>query len=235
MKESLEMYVCKIDCRIPDEEFGRLLSYVDSGKRARIQRFRRWQDAHLSLFADLLARSVIGRRLKLAPENLIFTVDPFGKPSLDDHDSIHFNVSHSVNRVACVIDRGPVGIDIEEISEADLSIANEYFAASEVEYLLTELNPVDAFFDLWTIKESYIKFIGKGLSQPLNSFNVLLGRDGVSHISANGVVLPDVYIRSYPYSYRYKLAVCATHNLFPDHYNIISQEDLTRIFLGYDK
>ncbi|WP_257149478.1 4'-phosphopantetheinyl transferase family protein [Bacillus cereus] len=36
--------------------------------------------------------------------------------------------------------------------------------------VLTEKN--DYFYDLWTLKESYIKAIGTGLSTPFNSFTI---------------------------------------------------------------
>ena len=31
---------------------------------------------------------------------------------------------------------------------------------------------INYFYDLWTLKESYIKTIGKGLYTPLNSFSI---------------------------------------------------------------
>ena len=70
--------------------------------------------------------------------------------------------------------RGAIGIDVEEIDEAkaDLAIAEAYFAPSEVE-LLRQAPPSErtrCFFRLWTLKEAYIKAIGKGLSAPLSSF-----------------------------------------------------------------
>lgn len=49
-----------------------------------------------------------------------------------------------------------------------------FFSDEEVEDLNTRslVGKIDYFYDLWTLKESYIKAIGKGLSIPLNSFTI---------------------------------------------------------------
>ena len=58
------------------------------------------------------------------------------------------------------------GVDVE----ADLAVANAYFAPSEVALLQDPAaDQPEWFFRLWTLKD-YIKAIGTGLGTPLNSF-----------------------------------------------------------------
>jgi 4'-phosphopantetheinyl transferase len=67
-----------------------------------------------------------------------------------------------------------VGVDVEERSrKVDyLGLAERYFASDEARYLTTlpEEQRGDAFFAIWTLKEAYVKGIGRGLTFPLDVF-----------------------------------------------------------------
>jgi 4'-phosphopantetheinyl transferase len=58
-----------------------------------------------------------------------------------------------------------------------LDIAQRFFAESEVRAI--EQAPLDArsllFFQIWTLKESFVKATGEGLGRPLDQFAVLMG------------------------------------------------------------
>jgi phosphopantetheine--protein transferase-like protein len=64
---------------------------------------------------------------------------------------------------------------VEEIKPIDLKIARRFFTKREHAHLLEwpEALRTERFFELWTMKESYIKLKGAGLSLPLSSFDVL--------------------------------------------------------------
>ncbi|HEX5885912.1 MAG TPA: 4'-phosphopantetheinyl transferase superfamily protein, partial [Pyrinomonadaceae bacterium] len=84
---------------------------------------------------------------------------------------------HRVALLAITEDR-QIGVDVEHI-RADFAteeIARRFFSHLEVESfnsLRTE-EQVAAFFRCWTRKEAFIKATGKGLSQPLDKFDVTL-------------------------------------------------------------
>ena len=71
-----------------------------------------------------------------------------------------------------------IGVDVEHIRAdfASEDIATRFFSRLEVETFssLPKEERVAAFFRCWARKEAYIKAIGKGLSQPLDGFDVTL-------------------------------------------------------------
>jgi 4'-phosphopantetheinyl transferase len=232
MSTALEIYACKIDKRVTDSEFYPLLEFVDPFKKESIRRFRRWQDAHLSLFADLLVRVIIGQKEKINNKEVIFLTGPYGKPVLSGRPHIQFNVSHSGDWVVCAIDSSEVGIDIEQIADVDLSISEQFFSGDEHEDILKSASPLERFFDFWTIKESYLKFIGMGLSEPLNSFSVCFLPDGRIQIRKSGIPLPDLHFKQYRGCEGYKLAVCCKHHEFPDECILTTPAEIVRSIKG---
>lgn len=99
-----------------------------------------------------------------------------GKPFTD---GLCFSLSHSEDMVICAVGESAIGCDIEKLSVPREKVAARYFAAAELEYL-NSLSPEDkakAFFRIWTMKESYLKMTGEGLSVPLDSFYVRIGED----------------------------------------------------------
>ncbi len=89
-------------------------------------------------------------------------------------------MSHSHGVALYAVTEGrEIGIDVEQV-RADFAsddIARRFFSTHEVGTLceLPEDDRVAAFFRCWTRKEAYIKATGRGMSQPLDGFDVTLG------------------------------------------------------------
>ncbi|MFB2647962.1 4'-phosphopantetheinyl transferase family protein [Shewanella mangrovisoli] len=130
---------------------------------------------------------------QIAPQDWCFEYGAKGKPSLNHEQflstGIEFNLSHSGDWLLIALaqdddtdatantalSRLGLGVDIERsrASTHIYPILNHYFSPIEAEGLLA-LEGEDAqrqrFFDLWALKESYIKATGLGLAQSLKSF-----------------------------------------------------------------
>ncbi len=94
-----------------------------------------------------------------------------GKPKCE---KVFFNVSHSGRYVVGVASNVQIGCDIEQEINAPLEVARQYFYHSELEYIQNNSDKSTAFWKLWTLKESYMKMTGEGMSLPLDSFEVKL-------------------------------------------------------------
>ena len=164
----------KIDYTLDKEEFFKLLNNLNENDKEKILKYKKYEDSLRSLYGKLLLKDA----LNIKELNLLY--NKYGKPYLKDpYSNIHFNISHSGEWVVLAIDTVPIGIDIQEITNTDIKIAKRFFSKEESEYIfsLSEENQIEAFIKLWSLKESYIKAEGKGLSIPLNSFTIDISRD----------------------------------------------------------
>lgn len=111
-----------------------------------------------------------------------FCYGPHGKPALSrvfGNETLSFNLSHSHGLALLAVSRGrELGVDLEYILAhlADDQIAERFFSPRVVALLRGLPKDVqrEAFFIFWTRKEAFIKATGKGLSLPLNQFEVSL-------------------------------------------------------------
>jgi len=148
----------------------------------RANKFYFEKDRQHWIVAHGIVRTLLGMYLHVDPTEIQFVTNEYGKPSIVSAASnghLHFNLSHSdgLALYAFSIDR-EVGVDVEYMrSDIDYEeLARYHFSPSENEQL--QALPLslreEAFFSCWSRKEAYIKAQGKGLSIPLDQFDVSL-------------------------------------------------------------
>jgi len=142
------------------------------------ERYKFWEDRQRSLIGEMMVRKFYKERL--GTEALEFELNEHEKPSLKNHPNEHFNISHSGSFVVVVFSNENVGVDVEMIGKDRREVAERFFTSSEIEQLhncATEKAQIHFFYQLWTLKESYMKAIGKGMTMSLSSFSFLLKND----------------------------------------------------------
>lgn len=156
--------------------FPTLLSFVSAKKQHRTNLMRFSIDKKLTIFSEVLVRALVCRLYGVKNDELVFTENEHGKPRVAGISQFHFNISHSRNAIAVAIAEKSVGIDIEKIKETDLNIAIRFFSTKEQAFIFDKTSKLidrqRRFYEVWTKKEAYLKQIGKGLSIPLNCFDV---------------------------------------------------------------
>ena len=168
------LYIASSDPLMDAARFERLAGTIPPARREKLGAFKHDGARRLSLAASLL----LVRALK---DEGVYTdeiaVTEYGKPYLPRLPGFHFSLSHSGDTALCAVSPQEIGCDIEEPRGYDPKIARRFFHPAEQDWLFSHPEPeqADAFFRLWTCKESFIKALGLGLSQPLESFSVIPG------------------------------------------------------------
>ncbi|HER26112.1 MAG TPA: 4'-phosphopantetheinyl transferase superfamily protein [Rhodospirillales bacterium] len=162
-----------------DALIERLLDAVLSDAEiARASRFKPVNSRHEYIAAHALGRIMLSAFADVAPRDWQFETGPHGRPEISGPENslnLRFNISHTRGRVCVAVIRDhDIGIDIEWRGRDNLldDIALAKFARPELAQLdkRPESEKRQAFFSFWTLKESYIKAIGRGLSEPLDGF-----------------------------------------------------------------
>jgi len=220
----VEIYKVPIYENLNNNLFSVLLQYVSDEKAKKIQRFKNIKDKSRSLVGDLLLRYIIMSKVDIANREIIFTFNDYGKPILNNYSHIHFNLSHAGNWVVVAFDSNKVGIDIEYKRPINLSSFKSIFSEQEYEQLknLNIDQQMHSFYKLWTIKESYVKMIGEGLSMPLNNIEI------ENH---NCTINNNSYFKNYEIDKDHFISCSATHFHFPDVIQDIKLEQLFNSFI----
>lgn len=167
-----------------------LLDPVDEVKRLdkaiQSQNTLSWWTEIGSLVARAYLRHVLSqyKGISSSPQEIEFVRNVYGKPELKEprQTQIHFNVTHSHGIVGIAVSCGnAIGIDAEARArqtrkpDGEMKLAKRYFSKHEID-MLASLPPgeerQELFVQLWTLKESYVKALGRGIgaSPGLQSF-----------------------------------------------------------------
>jgi len=123
---------------------------------------------------------------------VVFAKNEYGKPYMESiyktggktgkikmDTALFFSVSHSENMIICAVACFNAGADCQKKNTDDAAecrkIAARFFSAQENAFLerdKSERDYIDNFFTIWTKKEAYIKYTGKGLAEGLDTFSV---------------------------------------------------------------
>ena len=124
--------------------------------------------------SELFTRKVLGKWLDVDGSRLSICIDEFGKPYLRDYPNRHYNISHKKGVIICAVSDEPVGVDIERVKKFDKRVAERFFTQNEQTYIFADKRNQDQrFAQIWTRKEAYVKWTGKGMMIPFKSFDVL--------------------------------------------------------------
>lgn len=153
----------------------KLSYYLSSEEQSKASGFHSDKDRELYELSHIALRQLLSQQTNQAPESLQFFYNQYGKPFLLNDSSIHFNLSHTQQAIACTIGKETLlGVDIEYLKPIpDLQELCEYaFHPNEAETVLSlpKEKQLKSFYTYWTLKEAYIKALGTGLSTSLQSF-----------------------------------------------------------------
>ena len=167
-----------------DAALERMAALLSSEERAIAAAFDAPDRRRSYIAAHALLRSILGRMVGAAPNELVFRYGHRGKPELagPGTNNVQFNMSHSRDVVLVAVAHGRrVGVDIEHIDEpGDVRRIAARFLSPRDRDAIEQL-PLDrqreGFLRCWTRKEAYMKARGDGISRPLDDFDVALSAE----------------------------------------------------------
>lgn len=168
-----KLYFIEISEEIGFDKYEQYLKLLLPEKKALVHRFKFEIDKKLSLISDVFVRYIVCKVLDVNNSDIILKKNSFGKPFLEGFPDFQFNISHTRNAIVIGFSEKPIGIDIEKITVADLLVAERFFNENELKYILSGQQRNKLFYEVWTKKEAYIKWLGKGLSIPLETFDII--------------------------------------------------------------
>lgn len=179
----MEVAVLFLDFLEPFIRFEKYMTLISNERQERIEKYVFDKDKTISLFSELLMRKLISKKIDITFSEIKFGYNSYGKPYVIDANNYNFSISHSDNCIVFVDDIYQIGIDVEHVLKNNNAIAKSFFTANEIEYLYNSGDVINAFYDIWTSKEAYVKMLGLGLTIKLNSFDVLKNMDDYNFIT----------------------------------------------------
>lgn len=187
-KARVEVVVCRLD--VGPEGVRASAAVLSEDEQERADRLVAGHARRRFTVARAQLRRLLGARLRVRPESVELVYGKRGKPALGRtfaDSGLRFNLSHAGDvAIYAFSSKAEVGVDVEAvrtIPDAD-GIATHAFSRRESEAYraLAERDKPLGFFNCWTRKEAFVKALGKGLSHPLDSFDVSLAPDEPARI-----------------------------------------------------
>lgn len=173
---SFECIRKNIKYMLPTQKYEQIVSYND------------YKDTYRSILGIALVKLYLVNFEHKAGRKLKYTN---GKPEICG-SRVEFNISHSGDWVVCAFGKDNIGVDIERKNYNE-RILERCFNGEEKKYINESSNReemINNYTKSWTIKESYIKYLGIGLRYGMKNFSINYedemiedGKDSVCYFS----------------------------------------------------
>jgi 4'-phosphopantetheinyl transferase len=175
-----------VSLSVSDETLRSYFSCLCDLEKARANRFKFAHDRRRFVVARGTLRHLLAQQFACLPESVEFCYGEYGKPKIKPSSKLHnlsggfaddcqFNLSHSGDLALCALGyHRAVGVDVEMIKPIQRleRMMERCLSAREQMKVNMTADPLRAFLQRWTCKEAYLKAIGKGLIQSMQTVEV---------------------------------------------------------------
>lgn len=126
----------------------------------------------------IVTRLLLSQYLQVGNSKIEIYKKKYGKPyhkQIDGKKSVQFSISHSGEMVLVAFSYFEnIGVDVEMIKDLPefKRIAKNFFTKNEAMEIEKQNTP-NMFYRYWTAKEAYLKALGVGIAQGMDSFAVI--------------------------------------------------------------
>lgn len=195
-----KIYLLNVKIFDNKELFDYWYNIMPKERQDKISKYIYLKDKKLSLGAGLLLYNGL-KKLNIQGD-IIYNKN--GKPYLLNHQ-IYFNISHFHDLVVCVFSDKEVGVDIASNLSFDEQIIKNIYNDEEIEYIKNKDNIW--YTKLWTMKESFMKYLGEGILLAPKTIHIDLARNRIKN--NNKVYLTNIILEDY------SLTICSEYEDFP--------------------
>lgn len=175
------VYLINNPSMITEAEYDQLYRYLPAYRQAKVQALRFHKDQILSVLAGALFIYALKECYGFTEQPEIIQ-EGNEKPVIKDHPEICFNLSHCKTAIACAVSEKQVGVDVQENRASIEKIAKRFFSENEIKMISSiddKFLRENLYRRVWTLKEAYGKYTGKGLMYKLQDkdFSEILVKD----------------------------------------------------------
>lgn len=214
--DMIKTYIVDVRQLESESAFDKTLQEVSPYRRQKIALLKHKKDKNRSLGAALSLNAAL-KTYGLEERSMEYDLEEQGKPVFRYYPEIHFSLSHSGDFAICSIGEVESGSDIEWVRSGKARLAERFFAEEELAWIRKAASTgeqEDRMFRIWTMKESFLKVTGFGMSLPLKEFAVVMEDEGAISLRHN-VNEKTYFMKEYSLpehsaeDIRYKVSVCS--------------------------
>ncbi len=166
------VYLCFEHEQLDSDTLRRIYSLMPDSRKRRYDAYRFEKDKRLCAAAYGLLLLGVHNEPGSFRLPLELGAGEHGKPFLREHPRLFFNLSHCDMGAACIVSSNEVGIDIQDITKYERSLAKVVMSEGELLLIETGSDPDRMFTRLWAAKEGLVKCSGRGMDDRLNELEL---------------------------------------------------------------
>lgn len=228
-RAQVQVYVCPVS-RVPQDHMvlSHYLGFLSSAEKLRYDQYHP-KAARLFLISRVLVKTVLADKLGISPHQVNIQLHPNGKPFVQGSKAVYFNLTHSADVIILTVtEAGEIGVDIEQVDrEFEWMRVDSVLAASEIEWIkeneLTDpFSVYQRFFQIWTLKEAYIKCTGEGMSRHLKKLNFHVLPEHIQFLDSTNDArkTEEYYFESYIYNSHFIFSICLQQSHSLERFNL---------------
>ncbi|WP_029231145.1 4'-phosphopantetheinyl transferase family protein [Butyrivibrio sp. VCB2006] len=203
-----------IDFLEDQDEFDFWYKQMPEYRKAKIDRLGPLKSKMQSLGAGILLLKGLE---KLGMTDAVIVEGEDKKPYIQGATDVEFNLSHSGDLVVCAFSDACVGIDVQKTKSFNRKLVNFVYKDEEIKYIKyrseTQFDMDLLCTKMWTMKESVMKYYGKGLS--MDPRIIFLDQEHDNRVYHNGELLENIHFTGYEQE-GYYITVCSEYENFSD-------------------
>ena len=211
----VETTYCYTDKLKDTETFERYYQMLSQERKNKVDQFKMDEDKRQSVCAGILLNDMLTRH-GIKEHAMVTAYKENGKPYFPQYPELQFNLSHSHGMVICSFSNREVGCDVEKRSAVRENVARRFFTSQEYQAIFIKPAGEEQekeFYRIWTIKESFLKITGRGMSMALDEFQAPLNDD--SHRIQQVYYDFPIYVKEYELG-NHQIAVCSPAKAFAE-------------------